>query len=157
MLDAASEFVRGYCRWNITREPDATWTLDPAGGRLLAVPTLHLVSVSSVLIHGTEQVQDVEISSAGLLYRRAGWPSAYRSVVVRADHGHNHTPRDVLAVVCALASRMLTTPGAGPITSHRIGSVQITYSLEGAESFWFTQSERCALNRHRLFDLAPAP
>lgn len=45
MLDAASEFVRGYCGWSITRETDAVWTLDPAGGRLLAVPTLHLVIV----------------------------------------------------------------------------------------------------------------
>jgi hypothetical protein len=35
-------------------------------------------------------------------------------VVVRAVHGHERTPRDVLAVVCALASRMLTTPRAGP-------------------------------------------
>jgi hypothetical protein len=114
MLDAASEFVRGYCGWSITREPDAVWTLDAAGGRLLAVPTLHLVSVSSILVRGVERVGEIEISSAGLLYWPDGWPTGYRSVVVRAVHGHEQTPRDVLAVVCALASRMLTTPAPAP-------------------------------------------
>lgn len=150
MLDAASEFVRGYCGWSITREPDTVWTLDAAGGRLLAVPTLHLVSVSSVLVRGVERVSEVETSAAGLLYRSAGWPTAYRSVVVRAVHGHEQTPRDVLAVVCALASRMLATPGTGPVISSRIGSVQLTYGPDGAESVGLTLTERTALDRHRL-------
>ncbi|GAB3467114.1 hypothetical protein [Actinophytocola sediminis] len=156
MLDAASEFVRGYCRWSITRETDVVWTLDAAGGRLLAVPTLHLVSVSSILVHGVERVGEVETSSAGLLYLHAGWPTAYRSVVVRAVHGHEQTPRDVLAVVCALTSRMLTTPGAGPMTSSRIGSVQITYGNDGAETAGLTRTEQIALARHRLVGVAPA-
>lgn len=157
MLDAASEFVRGYCRWSITREPDAVWTLDATSGRLLAVPTLHLVSVSSVLVHGVERVGEIETSAAGLLYWPAGWPTGYRSVVVHAVHGHEQTPRDVLAVVCALASRMLTIPGTGPITSHRIGSVQVSYGGDGAETVGLTDTERTALTRHRLVGVAPAP
>jgi hypothetical protein len=156
MLDAASEFVRGYCRWSITRETDAVWTLDAAGGRLLAVPTLHLVSVSSVLVHGVERIGEIETSAAGLLYWRVGWPVGYRSVVVRAVHGHEQTPRDVLAVVCALASRMLTVPGIGPVTSHRIGSVQANYGPEGAETVGLTQTEQTALARHRLLGIAAA-
>jgi hypothetical protein len=122
MLNAASAFVRGYCRWSITREA-VVWTLDAAGGRLLAVPTLHLVSVASVLVHGVKRVGEVEARADGLLYLQAGWPTGYNAVVVRAEHGYDQTLRDVLAVVCALASRMLATPGAGPITSYRIGGV----------------------------------
>lgn len=156
MLDAASEFVRGYCGWSITREVDAVWTLDATGGRLLAVPTLHLVSVSSVLVRGVECVSEVEASTAGLLYRRGGWPTGYRSVVVRAVHGHEQTPRDVLVVVCAVASRMLTVPGTGPVTSHRIGSVQVTYGPEGAETVGLTRIEEAALTRHRLVGVALA-
>jgi hypothetical protein len=156
MLDAASEFVRGHCRWSITREADAVWTLDAAGGRLLAVPTLHLVSVSSVLVHGVERVGEIETSAAGLLYWHAGWPTAYRSVVVRAEHGHEQTPRDVLAVVCALASRMLTTPGTGPITGSHIGSVQVNYGPDGAESVGLTHTEETALSRHRVVGVARA-
>ena len=132
--------MRAYCGWAITREADAVWTLDAAGGRLLAVPTLHLVSVSSVLVHGVERARSRPVR-AGLLYRRAGWPAGYRSVMVRAVHGHEQTPRDVLAVVCALASRILSTPGADPITSHRIGSVEVTYASDGAETVGLTRTE----------------
>ncbi|TDV56628.1 hypothetical protein [Actinophytocola oryzae] len=156
VLDAASEFVRGYCGWSITRETDVVWTLDAAGGRLLAMPTLHLVSVSSVLVHGIERVGEVETSVAGLLYRHAGWPTSCRSLEVRAVYGHEQTPRDVLAVVCALASRMLTTPGTGLVTSHRISGVQVTYGSDGAETAGLTQIEQSALNRHRLVGVAPA-
>lgn len=156
MLDAASAFVRSYCRWSITREPDAVWTLDAAGGRLLAVPTLRLVSVSSVLVHGVERVGEIEASAAGLLYLQAGWPTGYNAVVVRAEHGYDQTPRDVLAVVCALASRMLATPGVGPITSYRIGGVQISYGRDGAETIGLTQTEQTALTRYRLVGIAPA-
>lgn len=112
-VDAASAFVRGCCRWAITSEA-VVWTLDAAGGRLLTVPTLHLVAVSSVLVHRVARVSDVEASAAGLLYLHAGWPTGYNAVVVRVEHGCDQTLRDVLAVVCALASRMLATPGAGP-------------------------------------------
>lgn len=155
MLDAASAFVRGYCRWSITREA-AVWMLDAAGGRLLAVPTLHLVSVSSVLVHGVERVGDVEASAAGLLYLQEGWPVAYNAVVVRAVHGYDQTPRDVLAVVCALASRMLATPGVGPITSYRIGGVQVSYGRDGAETVGLTLTEQTALTRYRLIGITPA-
>jgi hypothetical protein len=155
MLDAASAFVRGYCRWSITSEA-AVWTLDAAGGRLLAVPTLHLVSVSSVLVRGVERVGEVEASAAGLLYLQAGWPTGYNAVVVRAEHGYDQTPRDVLAVVCALASRMLAIPGAGLITSYRIGGVQINYGRDGAETAGLTQTEQTALDRHRLVGIASA-
>ena len=155
MLDAASAFVRSYCRWSITSEA-VVWTLDATGGRLLAVPTLHLVSVASVLVHGAERVGEVEASAAGLLYLHAGWPTGYNAVVVRAEHGYESTPRDVLAVVCALASRMLATPGAGPITSYRIGGVQINYGPGGAETVGLTQTEQTALTRYRLVGIAPA-
>lgn len=35
------------------------WTLDAAGGQLLAVPNLHLLSVSSVLVHEVERVSEI--------------------------------------------------------------------------------------------------
>ena len=71
----------------------------------------------------------------------AGWPTGYRSVVVRGARARAD-PYDVLAVVCALASRMLNTPG--------IGSGQVTCGPESAETVGLTQTELTALTRHRL-------
>ena len=45
---------------------------------------------------------------------------------------------------------MLTTPGAGPITSHRIGSIEVTYASDSAETVGLTRTEQTALNRHCL-------
>lgn len=149
-LDAASELVRTYCGWSITREPDAAWTLDAIGGRLLALPTLHLIAVASVLVDG-KPVDDAESSSAGLLYRHAGWPNGYGSVEVHADHGHDTTPRHIVAVVCSLASRLLATAGQGPVTGYRVGGVQITYGRDGGESIGVTLAERLVLDRHRVW------
>lgn len=43
------------------------------------MPTLHLVSVSSVRVHEVERVSEIETNAAG-------WPTGYCSIVVRAVH-----------------------------------------------------------------------
>lgn len=59
-------------------------------------------------------------------------------------------------MVCALASRMLATPGAGPITSYRIGGAQISYGRDGAETVGLTQAGQTALTCYRLVGITAA-
>ena len=150
-LDAASALVRGYCRWSITRDTDAVWTLDGQGGRLLALPTLHLVDVRAVVVRG-KPVTDAEPAEAGMLYRRAGWPRGFGAIEVRAAHGYDPVPRDIVAVVCSLAGRVLSMASLSGVSSYRVGGVQITYGRDGTDATAFTLAERLALDRHRLWD-----
>jgi hypothetical protein len=144
MLDGASAFVRTHCGWSISRETDVVWPRDASGGRLLTLPTLRLVAVASVLVDVPEW--------AGMLYRESGWPDALQSVTVVGTHGYTaeEMPRDIMAVVCGLSSRMASAAGKGSATVQRVGNVQTSYNRDGAEQVGLTGLEQAALDRYRI-------
>lgn len=158
MLDGASAFVRAHCGWSISRETDVVWVRDAFGGRLLTVPTLRLVAVASVIVDvagwfdAEEWLTGISWSTAGLLYREAGWPDALAAVTVAATHGYTaeEMPLDIKAVVCGLSSRMVSAAGKGSATAQRVGNVQTTYNRDGAEQVGLTGLEQAALDRYRI-------
>lgn len=158
MLDGASAFVRTHCGWSISRETDVVWPRDASGGRLLTLPTLRLVAVASVLVDvpdwadAEEWVTTVTWSTAGMLYRESGWPDALQSVTVVGTHGYTaeEMPRDIMAVVCGLSSRMASAAGKGSATVQRVGNVQTSYNRDGAEQAGLTGLEQAALDRYRI-------
>jgi hypothetical protein len=150
-LDAASAFARSYCQWSISYEADVEWTLDGPGGCLLALPTLHLIAVTALSVND-ELVDpaELELSQTGLVVRRCGWPHQLGGIVAVATHGYSETPRDVTAVVCSAASRMLGGAGKGSVTTERVGGVQVTWGREGAEASALSKTEVNALDRYKL-------
>lgn len=153
-LAAATGLVRSYCGWSITRVEDVTtWTVSGTGDYLLLVPTLSLRSVSSIVVDGTPiDTAGVSYSSSGVLRRRAHrWPSSTRLVVVEGQHGYDETPAELVAVVCSIASRAITLAGKGPVSSYRVGGVQVTYAQDSpGESIGLTDTERRVLDLYRL-------
>lgn len=90
-LKRASSLVRGHCHWGISREVVVSQTQPPMTrwSSRLFLPTLHLVSVESVVEAG--QVLglglDYRWTQAGVLYRGGYW--AISDVVVSYTHGYD--------------------------------------------------------------------
>jgi hypothetical protein len=59
-------------------------------------------------------------------------------------------PRDIMAVVCGLSSRMASAAGKGSATVQRVGNVQTSYNRDGAEQVGLTGLEQAALDRYRI-------
>jgi hypothetical protein len=90
-IDTALVAARRYCGWSVSPVvTDDEVTVDGSGGQVLSVPTLNLVSVSTVDEDGvTITSSDLRASRLGLLRKRSGgwWTSAYDAVTVTMTHG----------------------------------------------------------------------
>lgn len=95
--DAARSAARRFCGWHVTpvRE-DHVVTIDGPGSRLLVLPTLRLVELTSVVEHGValDVEADLDVSPRGLVTKKSGayWSSRYGAIVVTMTHGF---PSDV--------------------------------------------------------------
>lgn len=124
LLDQAEGVVRAYCGWHIAPKRAAVTYQLQRPSQVIALPTLHLVSVESIDDQlGTTYVQDENYlaSGAGLLTRHCGfWPAG---TVVTFTHGFTDPPAEVTGVVQAVALRSRSNPGTqietqtGPYTS----------------------------------------
>lgn len=153
LLDAATAVVRSYCGWSITKTEDVTvWTLDSRGGAVLTVPTLYLRSLVAVVVRGTPvELSEITFSASGVLVRPYHpWPVGLGAVAVQGTHGYDEPPADVKAVVCSLASRGVVLAGKGPVTSYRVGGVQINYAANGPDATGLSDAETRVLDGYRL-------
>lgn len=125
LVNRASGVVRDWCGWHITGPHEETFVVDGPGVQTLFLPTLALVSVTSVTEDGVAlTTDDYEWSAAGMLRRCGGcqhWTDRFRGVTVVATHGVEEVPEGVSAVVLALAARAYANPTSQ--TSTLTGSV----------------------------------
>lgn len=159
MLDTAAAIVRGYCGWSITQEA-ATWTLDADGGPMLLVPTLYLDTSTVTVTDNTPATGPVTVDPAdysasdiGVLTRRGypyAWPAAARAVTVSATHGYATPPREITAVCCAMASRLIATAGLGPVSSYRVGGVGAYYRGSEGDTITVPTLEAAVLDQYRI-------
>lgn len=158
LLRSVSGDIRSYCGWDISAEDDVEWTVDGDGSEVLAVPSLHLREVISVVSDGdTIDIADVEWSEAGYLVNRGRWPRKLRSVVVSADHGYGDIPAELVTVACSMASRLWSTAGKGSATSVRIGdysenrpNTNVLIGAVGSDMLGASPTEKAILDRYRI-------
>lgn len=150
-LAAASALIVSHCGWSIADER-STWALAGNGTDLLFVPTLMLRDIVSVYADGQAvDIDDVTFSSSGVISRAAGWPYGAAAVVITVDQGYEEIPAELVAVCCSLASRWVATAGKGPVSSYRVGGVQVSFaSGSPGEVIGLNATERLVLDRYRL-------
>lgn len=123
-LDQAEGVVRAYCGWHIAPKRAAETYQLQCQSHVIALPTLHLVSVESIDDgFGTMFVanRDYYATESGVLTRIFGfWPMG---TIVTFTHGFDDAPPEVTGVVQAVAQRSISNPGTlvetqtGPYTS----------------------------------------
>lgn len=95
LLDSAVAAARRYCGWHVS----PVWAahqiiLDGHGGRVLRLPTKHLLSLDDVIEDGTTlNVDDLHWNEAGLVHKanHALWRHGFKIVDVVITHGYTET------------------------------------------------------------------
>lgn len=141
--------ARGYCGWPVTPVQSSTLTLDGPGGRVLRLPTLRLVEVTSITEDGiTIAPADLHISPKGMLRKKSGarWSCQFGAIEVTFEHGHA-AAEDFDGAVLSYCDRASLAPVGG--RPRVVGPMQYDNEpvVTGAT---FTSSERAKLAKHRL-------
>lgn len=105
----AAGLIRDACGWHIAPSITEDRALAAAGGRLLSLPSLHVIEVTSVRLASTNEViPDAVLSEAGLLQLPLGrrWPSGIAAVRVTMVHGLPEAPPAILSVINDLAGAL---------------------------------------------------
>lgn len=139
MLEFASALARTHAGWLLTRTVGDTVTLDAEGGTLLFLPSLHVETVTTIVLDGTSLAADTyEWSAIGMLRRTAGWGTKLRSVAVTYTHGwalDAHQLGPVRTVILQAVRRGVSNPEAR--TAVALGSYSEARSAsEPGQMFW---------------------
>lgn len=126
VIDQATALVQAYCGWHVAPVLTETITVDSDGGRVLMLPSLHVIDLTSVKIDG-EDITGFVWSEAGYA-TRYWWPYGPRTVEVTMKHGFAEVP-DVQSIILAVASRAQASP-SGAVRA-QAGQVSVTYSQTG--------------------------
>jgi hypothetical protein len=143
-LHRAYAAVRKHCGWHVSPEKTETVTLDGPCDVLLGLPTLKLITLTSVVEDGvTLNVGDLTPSASGrILVKRNPpyrWSSKFRSIVVTMTHGFDSAPDFSQAVLEAIDSAALKvgTGGTGGLKRYKVDDVEREWqaaSGEGSQS-----------------------
>lgn len=138
-IDAASAAVRAYCGWHVAPTVSETLILDGPGGHVVALPTMHVVSLLALRERvGQPYVNPIptvdkatyEWSSFGELRRSGGfWTSLYRALEVDLEHGFptGSTAWGIAhSLVVSVAARAILSPVSGVVREQTLVS-SITY------------------------------
>lgn len=147
LLRAASSAVIGECGWSIARETVELAEFDGDGGRVLMLPTMHLVSVEQVLVDD-DPVSDYRISRRGMLSRPTGWPEGFGRIHVSYTHGLETVPSDIVALVVGLAARSAEIPVG--VSMEMADRLQVRYETDQAGAPQLSEHDRRALAPWRL-------
>lgn len=116
LLAAGLATVRQFCGWHVT--PVKTGhevELDGPGGRLLALPTLRLITLTEVTEDGRPvDVSSLYVSKRGLVRKKSGgfWSPHYGAITVTMDHGIEDADA-FNAAVLSFIDRMSKAPTGG--------------------------------------------
>lgn len=130
-LAAVSRSIRRRAGWHIFPLVTAhTLVLDGPGGPVLSLPTLKLVTLTSIDDDGTALVSaDLRISpSTGLVKKRDGgsWSREYGAITAVMDHGEEEVP-DLANLVLKLVARALASPMGA--TREQAGALSVNWSM----------------------------
>lgn len=161
MVGAAEAAVRAYCGWHIYPSRDDTVVVDGSGAHLLMLPTLHLTDVASVTETATFSegpvVLDltdglVQWSANGYLVREGQrWTTRLRGVEADITHGYPDLPLDLQAVVLALSSRAVASPGGATLDQAGPFQVRLATNSDGtAGGVLLTGLERSVLDTYKI-------
>lgn len=148
LLDDASALVRDYTKRTFEVVEDDVIVLRAVGGQI-KLPQTPVAEVSSVVVVGGSDalpdftlpdwafdgIDTVKVGDGSYVINLPevwwdddGYPGTFR---VTYTHGYTTVPPSVVAVVCSMVNRTLTTPAmSGALTSETIGSY--SYRLESA-------------------------
>lgn len=168
-LAVVSNAVRDYCEQYLERVSGETITLNSSGGKVLLLPELPVISVTSVRESGTLLTVDTDYQvdgGNGLLVRKwRNWTAGVRNIQVTYTHGYNPIPDVITGVVARAASRLFQaglraeeTGGVLGIASKSLGDFSVSYAAEGAAegsmgasgARVLTLSEKDLLNPYKL-------
>jgi hypothetical protein len=106
--DAATAAVRRYCGWHVAPAEVETVTLDGPGSPLLVLPTLHVVSISSIVENDVAVPMDfVKWSVDGRVRKTRNypldsswfgaapwgwWTGEFQGITVTMNHGYDDAP-----------------------------------------------------------------
>lgn len=158
VLQRAYTAVRNYCGWHVTPvKAGEVVTLDGPDHVLLPLPTMHLVTLTSVVEDGvTLNLADLTSSATGrLLMKKAEpkrWSSNYKSIVVTMTHGFDSAPDFDQAVLEAVDSIDLKIGGVGTLKRDRVDDVERDFHIvkprEG--EYDIDQPSHSLLDQYRL-------
>lgn len=129
-LAGVTASLRRWCGWHVAPVLTETLILDGPGGRELALPSLHVLNLVSVLNGDADVDLDyLEWSALGNV-RGPVWSSRYRSVRVTLEHGYevDEVP-DLVTAVLSVSARFLASPMGA--TSEQAGSVSVSWGGTG--------------------------
>lgn len=139
ILDRSLAAARRYCEWPVTPPiANDVVTLDGLGGRVLALPTLKLSALHSVVEEGTSlDVSAIYKSAAGVVRLRkasgACWSRRYSGIVVTMTHGYDETKaEDFRLAVLDACDRFSAEVGTGGLKR---------YDVDDVEREWFDRPE----------------
>jgi hypothetical protein len=131
-LAAVSRSIRRRAGWHIFPLVTAhTLVLDGPGGAVLSLPTLKLVTLTSLTDDGTviDPSAGVRVSrETGLVKKRDGghWSPHYGAITVVMDHGEEEVP-DLANLTLKLAARGLASPMGA--TREQAGALSVNWSM----------------------------
>ncbi|WP_448222453.1 hypothetical protein [Gordonia iterans] len=105
---AAGEAIRNYCGWHIAPVviDDVVVVDNSFGRRVLALPTMHLTSVESIVDRNNEAIEGFQWSRSGMLERPGGWPTGLQAVTATITHGLTEAPAAIRTVIGDLVSSL---------------------------------------------------
>jgi len=129
LLAGASAGLRRYCGWHIGPTRREELVVDGSGGKLLLLPTLHIVQVHLVTEHGHEPLpgDEVEWSQIGTIRSRTRWTERFRGIAVDLDHGYDLVEiPDVAQIVQQVVATALASPMGA--TREQAGALAVTWA-----------------------------
>lgn len=149
-VQVATQVVRDYCGWHVAPSEEHELTLDGTGTDLLLLPSRRVNEILSVSVNGQDLNPDqYEWSATGALRRKGGvWPSSYRSIEVKLNHGHADMTA-LSGVVGSIAARIQMDP-TGVVVTQRAGTQQVSYSSQSSMGHGLMGTEKEALAPYKL-------
>lgn len=150
-IDAATGAVRDYCGWHVTPVEPQTVPARGNGSPVLQLPSLRVVSVTSVTDEDGNVLDDYKVAPEGYLYGRS-WVAGHVYTVVM-EHGFDEAPA-LAGVILRAAAGSTTYPTGGTPSSLSLGSARVgfgsTQSGGSAPIGPFPPSDLSVLDRYKL-------
>jgi len=123
-LKAATELIRGYCRWHIaTLETDLVYRARTRFREEVWLPAMQIASIQEVSINGTPvaDVASIDFDPA------TGWVNVRATAaVIKFTAGYEAVPADLVSLTLQIAARALGSPLG--FVREQAGAVGVTHS-----------------------------
>lgn len=133
--------IRRLCGWHIAPQVTETLVIDSDGGRVLMLPSLHVVNVTGVrdVSGSTPRVlTGWKWSRDGMIEARGFWPRGFRSVEVDLIHGYETCPPELFPVAADFSRRRVAQESIGSrsvsfvsTADSRLDSILSTFKITG--------------------------